>query len=222
MISILMPYYERISQLNNTLDSYNKANYKDIEVIIIDDGSPTELTAKKLIKTQFQVLIIRLQPSNFHNPCVPYNIALNKAIGDLCLITSPEVLHTSDLLTPLAKNLFTNEMRLASCLAISEPGRIIPTSEELSSTTCPPWYTHSSYRPMAYPFCALINTATLKEINGWDEDFRKGDGFDDDDLIRRLKKIGVFFIYDDSLLSIHQWHPSNWSDSNKLLFETKK
>ena len=46
-ISIIIPIYNEESNILNLLNSIKKNNYKNLEIIIVDDGS-TDSTKKKL------------------------------------------------------------------------------------------------------------------------------------------------------------------------------
>jgi GT2 family glycosyltransferase len=68
------------------------------------------------------------------------------------------------------------------------------------------WYNHSVYRPVGFHFCMAMMREDLEEIGGFDERFATGIGFDDDDLVRRIKKAGMGLKIVDDPFVIHQKH----------------
>ena len=50
LISVLIPVYNNIRYLNDSLDSLNKQTYKKLQIIVINDGSNNKFGLKKIIK----------------------------------------------------------------------------------------------------------------------------------------------------------------------------
>jgi GT2 family glycosyltransferase len=106
-ISVVMPYFERKSQLLLTLRSIEKSAQDSVEIIIVDDGSSSEPLDIDQINCRYPVKLIRIEPEDkkwAKNPSVAYNIGIDRAAGSIVVIQSPECLHCSDILTHAATN----------------------------------------------------------------------------------------------------------------------
>ena len=71
------------------------------------------------------------------------------------------------------------------------------------------WYNHPIYRPVAYHFLAAIMKKDLDELNGFDERYAYGCGYDDAELIQRIKHNGmdiIIYPYENNPFIIHQYH----------------
>ena len=70
----------------------------------------------------------------------------------------------------------------------------------------PAWYNHSVYRPEALHFCCAITTENLRKINGFDENFANGLGYEDNYLIHQIKILGLKIEFIDDPFVFHQYH----------------
>jgi hypothetical protein len=70
------------------------------------------------------------------------------------------------------------------------------------------WYNHSIYRPAAYHFVSAITKKNMDKLNGFDERYSNGIGFDDDEFLYRIKLLGLDVQIHDEPFVIHQWHYS--------------
>jgi hypothetical protein len=68
------------------------------------------------------------------------------------------------------------------------------------------WYTHSIYRPTGLNFLAALTRNKFYELSGFDERFRNGTGFDDDEFRDRLLESGTIFNYIDNAIGVHINH----------------
>ena len=70
------------------------------------------------------------------------------------------------------------------------------------------WYNHSKYRPAAYHFLSAITKKNMLSLNGFDERYSNGIGFDDDEFLHRIKLMGLEIKIIDEPFAVHQWHYS--------------
>lgn len=65
IVSVIIPTYNREKSIINTLNSIINQDYKDLEIIIVDDGSTdgTELSVAALVKTDSRIKYIKQQNS---------------------------------------------------------------------------------------------------------------------------------------------------------------
>ena len=68
------------------------------------------------------------------------------------------------------------------------------------------WYNHSIFRPVAYHFCAAITTNNIIKLNGFDERFSYGIGYEDNYFLDQVKLFGLNIKIIDNPFVCHQWH----------------
>lgn len=68
------------------------------------------------------------------------------------------------------------------------------------------WYNHSKYNPVHYHFCSAITKKNMDLLGGFDERFAMGIGYEDNELVDRVNKLGLNKIIIDDVSVIHQWH----------------
>ena len=120
-VSIVFAYHNRKEQLLVTLKTIENSQYKNLEIIIIDDGSEANQRLENIINNyKFLIKLKRLDPVNksYHNSCVPYNYGLELATGKILIIQNPEVCHINDIISYVVKNLTINDYMSFSCLSL--------------------------------------------------------------------------------------------------------
>jgi len=243
MISVVTAYYNRKKLFQRTLNSmmpyYGKV---DFEVIVVDDGSD-ELERLEDLQTDFPFLrVIRLEKENkwYKNPCIPFNIGFSEIKGDKVIIQNPECYHFGSILEYVDAHLKENDYLSFGCFSldklntdddtlffdknnintlIEKNNRSFTTDGDLG------WYNHSTIRPEAFHFCSALMSADLFDLGGFDERYAKGVGFDDDELIWRIKRKKMNIRFVDSEIVLHQNHyivPRNIIEANKKRFENYK
>jgi glycosyltransferase involved in cell wall biosynthesis len=215
MISVVMPYWRRQSILKKNLNRYADF-YDNIEVIVVDDGSPEPAQSDHKF-----VRIIRL-PAKDHalNPCVCFNRGVAEARGDTIVLTNPEVLHREPILQRMKARLdgLGRAYVAAACWGGSW------------------WYCHSTSEPpdmkvgrarrpegAGFHFCSMLPRSLYEEVGGFSEEYRNGQGYEDNDFLWRLWMAKTQFeIMDDCVTEHIACLPSKWhGGSNKELFERK-
>lgn len=231
MISIVTGYYNRKELFYETLLSITRSKYKDFELIAVDDGSSPEHRLEDLVD-QFPFLkIIRLEKENkwYINPCVTFNIGLREAKGNIIVLQNPECLHVHDVLSYLSENINdTNYISISAYGVDQQLTSLLPEYRNeyiidfLKSFPQQPylgwnsigWYNHSKYRPVHFHFCSAMSRNSMSKLNGFDERFAKGIAYDDDEIIVRIRRLGLNMIIEDNLSVIHQYHTSVWEPPN--------
>ena len=205
MISIVTSYYNRRQLFEKTLKTIQKSSIKDIEFIVVDDGSdpPHRLTD---LQSRYPFLkIIRIEDKDkwYLNPCIPFNVGLRAAKGDIIVLQNPECLHVHDVLSYINDNLNDSNYLTISTYGLDaetnklvDPhlknktlNRFIDTLPQRSifGNVSLGWYNHPKYRPGHYHFCSAITRDNLAKLNGFDERFANGIGYDDDEFLARIK-----------------------------------
>jgi glycosyltransferase involved in cell wall biosynthesis len=231
-ISLVTAYYNRKELFINTLLSLSNSCIKDFEVIAVDDGSSEENRLED-IQAKFNFLkIIRIEPQDkwYVNPCIPFNIGFQAAKGEIVIFQNPECLHYGDILKYVADNLNPSDYISFASYSLNKSiteelnASNITSLESLSIPFLPKkieydgelgWYNHSLYKPRGFHWCSAIYRIDLIELGGFDEQFALGVGFDDDELLRRVKKKAMNFRIIDNPFVLHQNHFESNLNSNK-------
>lgn len=281
-VSIVMAYYNRLDQIQTTLDSINNSVMKDdIEVIIVDDASDDAQLLKLLIyKYGFHIKLCTIKKSDksWINPCIPYNIGFQHASGDIIIIQNPEICHIGDVVKYISDNINDNTYMVFSVYAspshqhnsdlkklIGQSGDIYEKfiqrinyhmytfdykyyvdkyvdiheydydqalehwktigihqgrSSNINNIYHPDeyikwrgWYNHPIYNNRPFHFLSAITRKTLDKIGGFDESFRNGIWYDDNDFLERIKKIAKLEnVHHNYCYGVHLYHDNGSSD----------
>ncbi len=226
-----MSYFNRKTQLYNTLNTIKLSNYKNYEIIIIDDGSDPDQAPDQLCKdSHLPIKLIKIENKNkwYSNPCIPYNIGFKHTDGDYIIIQNAECLHLGGLINYTNDNLNNEDYLVYCCYSLTEQmSQHISTFdfstkkvyEDILNYINPPenrpishcadkgWYSHPIYRQAPLHFCAAITKENLNKLNGFDERYATGVAYDDNEFIERIRKMKLNIKYVTSPLVLHQFHP---------------
>lgn len=231
-ISIVTSYYNRKQQFLNTLKTIKQSQqFNNVEMIVVDDCSSEEHKLDDIIDEYPFLKLITLKSENkwYVNPCIPFNKGIREATGDIIILQNPECLHVGDILSHVVKNLTDENYITYAVYSIDQlttqdinkypfekkyifqliKNKITPFNNNnyvSEGKNC--WYNHSIYRPAAYHFISAITKNNMDKLNGFDERFADGIGFDDDEILYRIKKIGLNVEICDEPFGLHQWHYS--------------
>ena len=225
MISIVTAYYNRKKLFYETLKSIGRSAYKDFEVIAVDDASSPEERIDDLVGEFPYLRVFRIEEEwkTYFNPCVPFNIGIRKAHGDIIMLQNPECLHVHDVLSHVAKEVndsnyvtisaYQTGKKITPTLPqIIEKGSLLDYFKSLPQQSCTGknavgWYNHSKHRPVAYHFCSAMTRKNMESLDGFDKRFSWGIGFEDAEFIDRVRWSGLNIVISDDVSVIHQWHP---------------
>jgi GT2 family glycosyltransferase len=234
-ISIVMAYHNRRIQLIKTLNSINKTNYdkSKLEIIIINDCSSDEHNINDL-PIVFNKLNIKLLNTNkiskdWVNSCVPYNMGFNYVKYDKIIIQNPECYHNDDILSYTYDNLTNKNYLSFGCYSLNNEesnsitfDHIKPLDQKFGLACSSGWYNHTEYRPSYYHFCSAITKNNLDKLNGFDEDFKDGIGWDDNEFLYRIKLLDLSTEIINEPFVYHQAHNSNIYRYNELTPQKEK
>lgn len=215
--SLLMPYYKRSHQLKSTLLSFSKLyaeQRKDYEVIIVNDvkssmGQGEDFKLKDItdkFKKSINIKIIAGGSEECWNPAPAFQMAASVAEGEYLVLTNPECVHRTDILAELDQEFAQDPSVYVICSCWAIPQMSLGTEDPL-----PPgqWYQHSQHRNVEVHFCTALSKQIYNRVGGFDVNYAKGMGFDDDDFRNRLKQAGIRFVHRDDLLAVHLSHTGN-------------
>jgi len=224
-VSIVMAYYERDALLRNTLASFKSLGYgDDVEVIIVDDGSIREPLSVDPTAFAFRVKTIMIPSSGKRhiNPCIPFNAGFAKAEANIVIIQNPECIHLKDIVRHARENCDEKSYLSYACYSLdegttkaitTEGWELVRTKFYLNQTAAggdgqAGWYNHSSFKPTAYHFCSAITKSNLERLGGFDAKYANGIGFDDDELLYRIRTLPLDVKIIDGFPVLHQYHYS--------------
>ncbi len=191
MISVCVPYWDRQAALDRMFENFARVYPmlewgKDIEFSVCDDGSPVPAR----VPVAPGVTITRLPAKRVPlNPCVPINMAVAASTGDVVVISNPEIGHTEPtLLAMLALLQHEDDYVVARCW--DDRGF---------------WIAHETVRfdrqgraPVPpggqFHFCAMMHRSLWNKAGGFDEEYRRVHGHDDNDWLFRLHAVGATFL----------------------------
>lgn len=222
-ISIVTAYYNRKKLFCETLKSISKSKCKDFEIIAVDDASLPEERIEDLTKIFPFLKVIRVESKNkcYFNSCIPFNIGIAKADGDIIMLQNPECLHVHDVLNYVTTEVNeTNYITMSAYSIGKELTECLPLQIDKTDfinyfKSLPQqlvcdyvgWYNHSKYNPCYFHFCVALTKKNMKLLGGFDERYASGIGFEDNDFVSRVEKLGLHKIINDDISVIHQWHP---------------
>lgn len=208
-ISIVTSYYNRKTQFVATLKSIQQSSVKDFELIVVDDASDDEHRLELLQNDYPFMKIIRIEKANkwWRNPSAPFNIGIRQAKADIIILQNPECKHSTDILAHAIKNI-SDENYISYCTYALSPDETNGLAAIDFSKDSSRWYSHSIHRPAYFHFCSAIKKSNMDKINGFDERYAMGFDYDDNELVERIKRLGLNMMITEQsdALVLHQYH----------------
>ena len=142
------------------------------------------------------------------------NIGVRNAKYDSIIVMSPEVRPITPVLEQLEKLRGTNVV----CKVVDED-----ENGNISRSLVRRGYRDKT---PAFYFLAMYNKADIEKINGWDEDYMLGYGYEDTDFGERWNRAKLPFVVRDDIQGRHQYHSRietipNGEAISKQLFREK-
>jgi len=188
MISLILPYYnrQRAADVALALIARHYAHL-DLEVIVVEDGSQPPFVKNTIA----DVKVIRLPPKNEARAnCTVMNRGVEAAKGDILALSSVEMLHRTPVLPQMREELEKGDANTYVSAAVW-----CPTQNR--------WHAHSSLGRPPLHFMTMLKRDLWDRAGGFDEDYRDGMCFDDDDFVNRLLRAGMHYVYRDDLIVEH-------------------
>lgn len=178
--SVVLPYYQRPEVLAETLETYCEHYGPDIEIIVVDDGSPQPVDPPG-------VKIIRLPRKTVgYAPVIPINIGVEYASHDVISISLPEARHPTPVLYAMRE--YVDDNAYVSARVWCEA-----TQRWLASPDHEPGTNQQHGKPLGVPFnfCVMFTRALWERLGGMDRAYRWGSHFDDTDWAMRVARSGA-------------------------------
>ena len=154
---------------------------------------------------------------NYNNPCIPYNVGLRASSGEIVILQNPECCHVGDVLAYTQSNINDDNYLSFHCFACDRNDlklihQNMPINYYKQQPSKSRWYNHKTHRPAAYHFCSAISRNNLIKLNGFDERFAYGHSYDDDELVQRIKNLGLNITFVEDPHVIHQFHGKSFNN----------
>lgn len=240
-LSIITCTYNRADQLKKGIMSIIR-QWETLpprtQIVIVDDGSTDntqDIVNELVFEAQPRAIDIKYIYVDYPEPrisCIPRNIGIKQASGDLIIFTEPEGLHVGNTIADILKAMDENPNRTILASQVWTMGQKIyekltddnfkrpitiiehpyaqMTSGDMQNMKAP----DSDWAISGEMNCnAGILFGTRKEwllaIGGFNEEF-EGHGFDDFDLFNRLAAFGKGIYKIDNIPIIHLWHKKDY------------
>lgn len=184
MISIIIPVYNQADKIIKTLDSINKQNYQDLEVIIVNDGSTDnvdEICGNYLKNLNTSINFLFLNQEN-HGAPAARNRGYRESKGEYIFFCDADAVLDSEAMETLLQALEANPGISYAYSSFLWGKKVFKLSEFNAEKLMTMPYIHTM---------SLIRRSDYPE-NGWDEKIKK---FQDWDLwltMLEQGKVGVF------------------------------
>lgn len=193
-ITEIITTFQRAKLLRNNLQKQSELTHAD-EILVIDDGGTDETL--DVVKAYEDILPIRYIYT--HNPGSSIcsharNVGVKQAQHDWIMTCEPELWFVTDVV----KNLKHEIRWSAEKNHVVSSGKIHFLLENgQRDFTAEGWVA---------PHIGLYKKSWLEEIGGWDESFPGNWGWDDTDLLTRLRWNGHNQFIDPNIEANHQFH----------------
>jgi len=241
-ISIVMTSHERSKQVYYTLDTIQRSDYKDVQVILVDDSTVDPVDLNRLLSYAFTIDFIRIHRASkcWSNPCINYNIGFEFVKGGQVILQNSEVCHIGDVLSYVHRTVVDHTYYVFDVIASRDfqTNDVIYQRNQLSidiyyENLWQTWYQHYTHHNVQYHFLCAMSRATFDRIDGFSYDYAFGSGYDDNDWLLKIhmQSIPILNVVNDvhKIGGIHLFHGYQMpdqrayvSEQNNELFEKKK
>lgn len=204
MISIIIPLYNVEKYMNQCLQSVVDQTYKDLEIILVDDGSPDQSgkIADKWAKKDTRIKVIHQENGGLSNA---RNTGLANCHGEYIMFIDSDDIVSHDICQCLLDLLNKNDANIAICEADHvfnhEPHFSLSSQVKIynkNDAICEMWY-QRSFLPSAWG--KLYDANIFKNIR-----FTEGIIFEDIDIMHEAFYLADKIVYTDAKLYGYMHH----------------
>lgn len=203
-ISLIITIHDRGRLLRPTLERLKRLTPPD-ELIVVNDGGNDD--TKQVVWDYAMQADHETEYIYTHNPGVTIcsharNVGVKLARNEFVVTSEPELWWRSDVLAQFAQ-LQSEHPRevISSGLVWFAPDGFTPGPDDFEPD--PAWEVATRW---VAPHCALYRRDDLMAVGGWDESFPGNWGWDDTDLLTRLRANGVGQFICPEIEAVHQFH----------------
>jgi O-antigen/teichoic acid export membrane protein/glycosyltransferase involved in cell wall biosynthesis len=174
LISVIIPYYKQERYLRDTVESVKAAHYSNLEVIVIDDGSP--IAATRVLTGLDGVRIIRTENRGVS---AARNFGVRQSTGEYIIFLDADDLLEADAVNSHLAALQSvpgAAMSFGAVRIIDEHGNTLRAAHVCRPR---PNYVRSMLvsNPVATPGAAMISRAAFDRAGTFDERFSKAEDY---------------------------------------------
>lgn len=207
-VVIFVPNFGRKHLLIPTLERFktNIPNDKWI-FLVVNDGRHEDLS--DLEKYNLKWFTFEREPANERNGCMIRNLIIKNCQSKWLCTKDPEIIINDDIISKVI-DLDDVVYRPGGMIELcdQETHKIIedPMINLNNLSVLRQWQvTPNNYQ--AFHNCVTIRTQRLKDMCGYDESYTNGYGFEDVDMLMRLKTSKIPIIIDKEIITYHIAHP---------------
>jgi glycosyltransferase involved in cell wall biosynthesis len=218
-VTLLISTYNRADQLGHSLQRLTSLTPPD-ELIVVDDGG-SDNTEEVCQRFTDQLPIRYLYNNNPQWSICSFarNIGVKEASNEWIVTSEPELFWITDVIPQFLRRAeeVPDKVISAGTVFFGKAG-YVPTLDvnglEIAGDYTPPDGVQEAIGWVA-PFTAMYHRDWLMRVGGWDEGFPGPWGWDDIDLLTRLRMVGIGQEIDLEVRALHQHHgPEHRGDSN--------
>ena len=218
---LLITTFNRADLLGTSLARLARLTLPD-EIVLVDDGGTDE--TPEIFRYFVESTGIKGHYIYHDNPehsicSFARNVGLKRMEADIVITSEPELIFLSDVIADFTSMIDRSKFNVISAGIVYHQGRLAwlenivehGDSKRLDTvdyeSTMPGWeMRYMCTRGWVAPYTAAYRRKWLMEIGGWDESFPGSWGWDDIDLITRLRINGHPQLIANHVEVLHQWH----------------
>lgn len=223
-VGLLITTCDRAELLRNSLERLSRLTLPD-EIVLIDDGGSDE--TRDYFRAFMRATGIRGRYLYNDNPgqsicSFARNIGLKEMRSDIVITSEPELIFLTDVILAFALKMQHHPSDVISAGTVYHQGVLASLNnivehgdpKKLQVTDYksgpPDWQGHyMRTRGWVAPYTAAYRRSWLMDIGGWDEGFPGNWGWDDIDLLTRLRINGHPQQIVEDIEVLHQWHDAS-------------
>ncbi len=109
-VSVIIPIYNEESDIKDCLGSLDKQNFKELEVIVVDDGS-TDNTLKVLSDLQVKNYKLQILKQNHKGPGEARNLGAKNSRGEILVFVDADMTFDKNFIQELVEPIFKGETK---------------------------------------------------------------------------------------------------------------
>lgn len=220
-VGLLITTFNRAGLLGVSLARLARLTLPD-EITLVDDGGSDDTSEvfSSFVRATGVEGHYLYHDNPEHSICsFARNVGLKRMDADIVITSEPELVFLSDVVADLISMMDRRGLDVISAGTVYHQGRLAwlenivehgdPKGFDVVDyeSKMPDWQTrYMRTRGWVAPYTAAYRREWLMEIGGWDESFPGNWGWDDIDLITRLRINGHPQTIADGIEVLHQWH----------------
>jgi glycosyltransferase involved in cell wall biosynthesis len=206
LVSVVIPCYNQGDYVEETIDSVLQSDYKNLEIVLVNDGS-TDITTQKIIKQMEIKPKIRVYNKTNGGLSSARNFGLKKANGDFILF-----LDSDDKISPLFISKGINSLLQNNQYAYVYS--LVQLFGDRSNVwnTLPYDFEYLLFRNYI-PAAIIIRKTVCFEVNGYDETLKQG--YEDWEFVIRLGGEGYKGLHINEILFYYRKHEGSMLKGSK-------